>query len=297
VRRSRLLDGVSGRLCALAAGVLWSLAGVFIKSLDLHPVTLVFYRSLFAALLFLPFLRSRAPLEPIAPLLLSALAYTAAITAFVWANRLTTAANAIVLQYTAPFFVFFLRRCLGRSAARADRWALLFGMIGIAVIYAGSGGETDLPGVLVASLSGFLLALYMVNLESLASYPAATLMLWNNLLCCAILSPFLGEGWRLSRAELFALLAMGTVQLGLPYFLFSRAVARIPVQEASLIVLVEPVLNPIWVALVVGERPSWATLVGGAVILSGLAARYAAFGPRRPLPESGFRRDPPGGER
>lgn len=265
---------MSGRLSALAAGVLWSLAGVFIKSLDLHPITLVFYRSLFAAALFVPALGRRTAPDLSGPVLLSAASYTAAITAFVWSNRMTTAANAIVLQYTAPLFVFVLRRCLGRGgAAPADRLALPLAMGGLAIIFFGSAGEAELAGVLVAILSGFLFALYMVNLESLASFPPARLMLWNNVACCLFLLPILGE-WRLSRDELLPLALMGVVQLGLPYFLFSKAVAKIPVQEASLIVLVEPVLNPVWVAMVVGERPSPATLAGGAIILLSLVVRY-----------------------
>jgi drug/metabolite transporter (DMT)-like permease len=64
------------------------------------------------------------------------------------------------------------------------------------------------------------------------------------------------------------------VQLGLPYFLFSRGLRSIPLQEAALIALVEPVLNPVWVALIIGEIPSFATVLGGAMILAALAVRY-----------------------
>jgi drug/metabolite transporter (DMT)-like permease len=79
----------------------------------------------------------------------------------------------------------------------------------------------------------------------------------------------------LSAGEALTLALMGVVQLGIPYFLFSKGLETISLQEASLIVLIEPVLNPVWVALVVGEMPAPATMVGGGVILLSLAFRYA----------------------
>src|SRR5262245_12396710 len=98
-----------GRLLILSAALLWSLAGVFIKFLDLHALTIVFYRSLFASLVFAPLVR-RNQLQLNPAILVSVLSYTAAISAFVAANKLTTAANAIVLQYTAPVFVFLFTK-------------------------------------------------------------------------------------------------------------------------------------------------------------------------------------------
>jgi len=86
--------------------------------------------------------------------------------------------------------------------------------------------------------------------------------------------PLVMGQWSLTRAEVLIIAVMGIVQLGVPYWLFSKAVEKIRVHEASLIVLIEPVLNPIWVALMVGEIPSAATFMGGALIVAGLAARY-----------------------
>jgi drug/metabolite transporter (DMT)-like permease len=139
-----------GRLLILAAALLWSLAGVFIKFLDLPPLTIVFYRSLFAALVFAPFLR-RVRWQLNAPIMVSAVTYTAAISAFVAANKLTTAANAIVLQYTAPIFVFiFSRLVLGEAIAKLNGFALTVSMIGVAVISLDSVGAPDMTGVLLA---------------------------------------------------------------------------------------------------------------------------------------------------
>jgi drug/metabolite transporter (DMT)-like permease len=208
------------------------------------------------------------------PLALSALSYTAAISSFVWANRLTSAGNAIVLQYTAPIFVFLLARVfLGESVSKADLRTLLVGMIGTGIIFLGSSGEADLPGVAVATLSGLLFGLYITNLKFLRETSPVLATFVNNAVCCLILLPFVYGHLTLNTEQLVALAVMGVAQLGIPYFLFSKGLQSVPVREASLIALIEPVLNPIWVALVVGELPGAPTVAGGAIILSGLAFR------------------------
>ncbi len=272
------------RLFVLAAALLWSLAGVFIKSLDVHPLSIVFYRSLFAALFFAP-LAPRKSWTLSLPLLFSALSYTAAISAFVSANKLTTAANAIVLQYTAPIFVFVFARVWFREAvSRLNLVALAAGTLGVAVIFAGSAGQPDFHGVALAVLSGLFFAIYMTSLRFVKEIDPRYLTLANNLVCSAALLPWAGSELALTGRETVSLMVMGVVQLGIPYFLFSRGLEKISLQEASLLVLIEPVLNPIWVALVHGEVPARATLWGGGLILSGLGARYALPALRRRAP-------------
>ena len=262
------------RLSLLFAAVLWSLAGIFIKFLSLPPLTIVFYRSLFASLFFAFFVR-RSIAVPRVALLVSAIAYTAAISAFVSANKITTAANAIALQYTAPMFVFIIVHFLfGEKITGASWISLVLGMLGIAVICAGSAGQPDAAGVMIALLSGLLFSIYMVSLRFLKEFNPGTLTFLNNLVCCLILLPLVGSELSLSLKEGWIVAVMGVVQLGIPYWLFSKGLEQISVQEASLIVLIEPVLNPIWVALIVGELPSGATLVGGLCIVGSLAFRY-----------------------
>src|SRR5436190_11419932 len=132
-------EGRRARLLILAAAVLWSLAGVFIKALELNPLAIVFYRSLFAALFFAPLVKRR-DWKLGAPLFVSAVSYTAAVSAFVTANKLTSAANAIVLQYTAPIFVFIFARFLFREKIwRPNLAALAACTLGVAISYGGSG--------------------------------------------------------------------------------------------------------------------------------------------------------------
>jgi drug/metabolite transporter, DME family len=268
------LDTGRGRLLILCAALLWSLAGVFIKFLDVPPLTIVFYRSLFACLVFTPFLR-RTEWRISTPVLVSVLTYTAAISSFVSANKLTTAANAIVLQYTAPIFVFlFARVVLRERISKINAFALLAGMIGVGMISLDSAGEPAMAGVALALASGVLFAAYMINLRRTQQVHPSYLTWINNAFCALVLLFVVRSELTLTLNQLVILVVMGAVQLGLPYFLFSKGLQSVSLQEASLIALIEPVLNPIWVALTVGEIPSAATLTGGAMILVGLAARY-----------------------
>ncbi len=263
-----------GRLLILFTGVLWSLGGVFIKSLDLPPVVIAFYRSIFASLLFSLFV-TRSGWRLGVPLLVSVASYTATMSFFVWANKLTTAANAIVLQYTAPIFVFlFIRLWFHEPISRSNLLTLFLGMVGVTIIFSESRGQQDLQGVTVALFSGIVFSIYMVNLRFLKGINPLALTFVNNLVCSLALLPLAVTQLALSTDQILALAAMGVVQLGIPYFLFSKGLETISLQEASLIVLVEPVLNPVWVVLIVGEVPSGATLVGGGVILFSLALRY-----------------------
>lgn len=269
------------RFLALLAALCWSLAGVFIKSLALHPAVIAFYRSLFAMLFFIPF-AGIGRWRPQARLLFSGLAFTAATGSLVWATKLTTAANAIVLQNTAPVFVGVLVFLLFRErATRPDLVTLLFGTAGILIIFGGAAGAQDLPGVSVGLGSGFMLGVYFVNLRFLRGVDPFALMLANNFISTLALLGFAYGALSVSLTELAALACLGVVQFAFAHFFFFRSIEHISVQEASLISLVEPVLNPLWVALWVGEVPSLTTFFGGGLILGGLALRYMPLGRER----------------
>lgn len=272
---TRSLFGIEpGRLLILAAAILWSLAGVFIKFLDLHPLAIVFYRSLFASLVFMPFLKRR-DFRCNGTILVSVLTYTAAISAFVSANKLTSAANAIVLQYTAPIFVFlFSWLALGEKISKGNLAALAVAMIGIGIISLDSVGAPEMAGVALALLSGVLFAAYMINLQRTRDIGPVYLTWINNGVCAFLLFWVVRSQLALTADQATILAVMGAVQLGAPYYLFSKGLQTVSLPEASLIALIEPVLNPLWVALIVGELPSTATVWGGGMILFGLGVRY-----------------------
>lgn len=198
---------------------------------------------------------------------------------FVTAMTLTSAANAIFLQYTAPIWMFLASRFFFREPV--DRWnvaAVIIGLVGIGVIVGGAIGE-DLPGTLLALVSGLGYAGVAIFLRILRDEDAVWLTVLNMLGSAAVLLVVLpllptGLSYDLSGAQWAGLVAFGILQMALPYVLFSRALKAISTQEAGLITLLEPILNPIVTFFCVGERPSLSTIIGGGIILSGLAIRY-----------------------
>jgi drug/metabolite transporter, DME family len=290
VQSSSLLQG---RLALLAAGVLWSLGGVIIKQLPPVPLAITFYRSLFAtlALLLLVALRSRSrPTAPAASggawpnradLGVSALLFAGLLVTFVTATQWTTAANAIILQYTAPIYVIGLSTLLLREPPRpADLAALVLCMAGVAVIFFGGHRMGAAPthgraavGLALALLSGACFGLFTLWQRRLRHVDPLLLAGLNNAgatLGLALAIPWMGA---VNSSTLLVLVGMGIVQIALPYALFAWALQRVPGPEASLLTLIEPVLNPVWVALFVGERPGPATLLGGGLILVALLLR------------------------
>lgn len=291
-----------GRLALVAAGVLWSLSGVFIKLLPVHPVALTFYRSLFAALALLLILgavemsgRHRPGIveaggkgdgsrrfPPWREMLVSILLFAALLVTFVMATKLTTAANAIILQYTAPIYVIGLSPLLLRERPRReDLAALALCMAGVAVIFfgnyrPGAGGPQGRGtwGLSLGLISGLCFGLFTLWQRRLRAMDPVLLAGLNNAGAALVLAGALPWAGPVGAGSLAALVVMGVVQIAIPYALFAWALQRVPGPEASLLTLIEPVLNPVWVALFVGEAPSSATVTGGMLILAALLLRY-----------------------
>lgn len=279
------------RLALLAAGLLWSLGGVFIKSLPVSAVGITFYRSFFAALCLLPLIRGRR-MPRIKDVGVAVIFYTLLLGLYISATQGTTAANAIFLQYTAPLYALVLGVWLFREPFhRADAGALALAMVGIGILFFGNfrGGE-QLP-LLMAAGSGLMFGCFLLWLRHLryadpiavtalnnagVALLAGGVLLWSKPAELQLIPRALNlEPRLLPVAGLLAL--MGCIQIALPYVLFSYGLKRVSSVEASLLALVEPLLNPVWVALGVGERPTTATLLGGGLIVAALAARYTLF--------------------
>lgn len=288
------------RLALVSAGVLWSLGGVFIKLLTQNPVWhssawgITFYRSLFAALCLAPLLRERT-LPKGRDCAVAILFYTLLLALYVASTQGTTAANAIFLQYTAPIYALILGPWLcDEPFRRADAGALAVAMVGIGVLFFGNfqGGEQGplLMGAGSGLMFGFFLlwlrrmryadpiAVTAVNNAGVAVLSGAALLVVRPAELGLIPRALFADWSLLPVALLLAL--MGCVQIAAPYVLFSYGLKRVPSVEGSLLALVEPLLNPVWVLLFVGERPTPATLLGGALIIAALASRYTLFRPR-----------------
>jgi drug/metabolite transporter (DMT)-like permease len=250
------------------------------KSLPLDPLSIAFFRGLLAGAALVPFVpaRHRVFRPVMIPL---GLVFGAMTGAYLGAVKSTTAANAIYLQYTATFWVvplgmFFLREWPSRRALAGIAMA----MLGIAVIvgWGYDGRPDEWKGVALGLASGMGFAGVATGMRGLRDLDPVWLSSVYNLLGAGALGLWIVVSGREitwpTPAQGAVLLAFGVIQMALPYVLFARGLREIGTAEAGLIALVEPILNPIWVFLVVGERPAIFTLIGGLLLLSGVACRY-----------------------
>lgn len=274
---------VRARWQVLIAAALFSTGGAAIKGTALTAFQVASFRSGIAALallLLLPGARRGYGRD----LLPAALAYAATLVCFVVATKLTTAAAAIFLQSTAPVWVLLLAPLLlAEPIRRADLPFVGLAALGLLLVFLGSrdpAATAPRPalGNLVALASGIFYALLMITMRRLAraattedrTLPATVL---GNALAFAACLPFAlpldaprwGDG--------AAILYLGVVQIGLAYWFFMRGLRSLGALEVSLLVLLEPVLNPLWTWLLTGERPSALASAGGAVMLAALAGR------------------------
>lgn len=284
--RPRLLD----RAEILAAAVLFSTGGAAIKATTLSGWEVASLRSGFAAvtlLLLLPAARRRWSWRTA----LVGLAYAATMILYVGGNKLTTAASTIFLQSTAPLYILLLGPWLLRERARSRDLALMAALaVGLAVTLAGRDPATSTApdpalGNLLGVGSGFFWALTLLGIRWLGREQgggAAAAVACGNLIACAVSAPAALPIGPTGPSDWGVVVFLGVVQIAIAYVFLTRGMSRVPALESSLLLLVEPVLNPFWAWLVHGERPgSWA-LLGGVVILGATAVR--TWQERRPRP-------------
>jgi drug/metabolite transporter (DMT)-like permease len=283
----------------LAAALLFSTGGAAIKGTALSAFEVAGFRSGVAALalaLFLPEARRGFGLD----LLPAAFSYAATLVCFVAATKLTTAAAAIFLQSTAPIWVLLLAPwMLGERMRGRDLPYVAAAAAGLSLVFLGSRGAVATaphPGLgnAIALASGLFYALLMITLRRIASrgrsgdrtMPA---MVAGNLIAFLACLPFALPATAPSARDTLAILYLGVVQIGLAYWFFARGLRALAALEVSLLVLLEPVLNPLWTWLLLGERPTAIAALGGALMLVALAARAAlerpAHAPATPPPD------------
>jgi DME family drug/metabolite transporter len=269
--RSRLAM-LRPRLYLLAAAVLWSTAGAAVKLSTLSAYQIASGRSLIAALvLWLAFPAGRK--RPSLRALGVAVAYAATVVLFIIANKLTTAANAIFLQDTAPLYVLLLSPVLLREKpSRSELMAAPIFLLGLSLFFLDQLQPGQLLGNGIALASGVAFALTILGLRA-ASSEGQGVLVWGNLLAgLSVLVPALG-GPSPTVLDGGLLVFLGVFQLGLAYTLFNWGIRDTPAVEASLLILLEPVLNPVWTFILAGERPGPWALVGGGIILLATAWR------------------------
>lgn len=263
---------LKSRLQLLAAAVLWSTAGAAIKLCGLSGWQIAGARSLVAAL-FLAVAVREARVRPTLRVLAVSVAYAFTVVLFVVATKLTTAADAIFIQDTAPLWVLLLSPWLLRERpGRSELLALPVYAVGLALFFLDELRPGQVAGNLVALGSGVAFAFSIIGLRLLRHEGPAALV-WGNVLAAAATLPLWTTGPTATPRDLALLVYLGIFQLGLAYLAFSRGLQGTPAVEASLLVLLEPVLNPVWTFLLAGERPGPWAIAGGAVVLGATAWR------------------------
>jgi drug/metabolite transporter (DMT)-like permease len=260
----------------LAAALLWSTGGLFIKATPLDAYELSFGRSLLAALT-VAYLTRREGFRVNWVTLVTAGLYAALLLLFVVANKLTTAANAIFLQYTAPVYVMLLEPLFYRERfRRSDVFVVLACVGGMSLFFVGQLRPQDVAGNLTALASGLCFAFFLLLLRHprAGRVNRASSVIYGNLILCAATAPaFAGAVDELTARDALIVAYLGVFQIGLAYTLFTAGIARgVRALDAGVVGYVEPMLNPVWVFLFLGERPSRWALLGGSVIVAAVLA-------------------------
>ncbi|MEO8277796.1 MAG: EamA family transporter [Thermoanaerobaculia bacterium] len=281
------------RWCVIGAAALFSTGGAAIKGTALTAFQVAGFRSGIAAIAFLLLFRE-ARRGFGWDLLPAAFSYAGTLVCFVFATKMTTSAAAIFLQSTAPIWILLLAPMLLKEKIRlGDLPAVGLAAIGLALVFFGSrdpAATAPQPGIgnVVALVSGLFYALLMITLRRLSrdspagndrSLPATVL---GNAIALAFTLPFALPVTVFRASDLASLLYLGVIQIGVAYWLFSKGLSRLPALEVSLLVLLEPVLNPLWTWIFQGEKPTPLALCGGGLMIAALAARVLMQRTRAP---------------
>lgn len=277
-------DRTRGILFIVVAALLWSTGGIGIKYVDDPALKVSFYRSVFAAVtLFLVFPRD-VRVKPTPGFLAAIVSYGACLTSFVVATKLTTAANAIFLQYAGVVWVLILSPIvLHEKMQRRDVIAIVVAMTGMALFFVGKFEARGMSGNAMALVSSIFFATMILALrrEHEKSRAAVT---WGNVVLAIALFPFVMHDLGLTTKSLLALLFLGVFQIGIAYAFFVKGLQYVTATQASLTGMLEPVANPIWVLLFLGEQPSVFAIAGGVIVLVAIGWHTMQGEPASELP-------------
>lgn len=253
-------------------GLLWSMGGLFIKLVDWNPITIAGTRSGISALVMLIYLK-----KPIKSFnknkLIGGLLYASLMLLFVSANKLTTSANAILLQFTAPIWVAIFSGVLLKEKIRSYDWyAIGAVMIGMTLFFLGDLNTGNTFGNLIAVLSGISMAGTVLFLKLQKDGSPVEMTMLGNIITFIIAIPFLFL-ITFSFRNVAGILVLGIFQLGISYIIYSLAVQHVSAIEAILIPIIEPLLNPLWVFIFTKETPGPYAILGGVLVIGSVVVR------------------------
>jgi len=277
-----------GILLIVGAALLWSTGGIGIKAIADSALKVTFYRSLFAAVALMLFLGrgvwARRQWKSTTAFIIAIISYGGCLTAFVIATKWTTAANAIFLQYAGVVWVLLFSPLVVREPMRTrDAVAITVAFAGMALFFVGRFEAHGMAGNAMALLSSVFFAslILVLRREQRAAQAAVT---WGNVVCALAVLPFVAHDLALTPRSFAVLAFLGIFQIAIAYVLFVRGLAFVTATQASLTGMLEPVSNPVWVFLFLGEKPSVFAIAGALVVLAAIAGHTLAGEPAMDLP-------------
>lgn len=264
----------------LVCASFWSIAGIFIKMIPWNGFAIAGVRSLFAGLAIFVCMRLMGINYILNRKTLMTGVFTACVyICFVCANKLTTAANAIVIQYTCPvFIVIFEVLFYGKKARKQDIAVVLLTLAGIALFFFDQLEGGYILGNIVAIIAGMFMAGMFVTMGELEENQRFSGILNAQILAFLVGLPFfLFTGTEITGTSVICIVILGVIQLGLPYVLYIKATKYCPPLACSLLSTIEPLLNPVWVFIFDGERPGMFALIGGVVVIVSITV-WCVFG-------------------
>ncbi|HET6451190.1 MAG TPA: EamA family transporter [Spirochaetia bacterium] len=272
-------------LAVAGCALLWSTGGLFVKMVDWNPFAIAGVRSLIGGLVILAFLRRPVFTWSFAQVA-GGVCYAACMVGFVSATKLTTAANAILLQYTAPIWAALLGWAFLRERVKTLDWIAMAVVVGgMVLFFMDSLSLGGMEGNLLAIVSGMFFAGAMVSFRAQKDGSSLESILLSHGITFLVSLPFLFGAWPGWRG-LGALGFLGVFQIGVSAVLLNYGIKQVTAVQSLLTAMIEPLFNPVWVLLFIGERPGPRALAGGAVILVAVTVRSllslrSAAGPTR----------------
>ena len=273
-------------LALLGCGLLWSTAGVLIKTVDWPPLAIAGVRSGLIALALALITRPRWQ-RPSWLELGSALGLAGNMILFVLANRMASPANAILIQYASPAWAALLGTfVLHERVTKVDWLAIGLALTGVTIFFVDQLTLKSLGGNAIALAGGVALAIHVVLLRRIARAnkhdhdPTFRVMIMGQALAAVICAPFVVTAPPLAASGWLALVALALVQQTIPALIYAWAITRVTAVEALLVPVVEPITSPIWVYLAFGDSPGRWALLGGAIVVAAVITR--ALAPRKP---------------
>jgi len=258
-------------ICLVIASILWSTGGLLIKWVDWNPIAIAGIRSGISSLVMIGFwwvLTKKLPKRPDKFVMFGAINYVILVMLFVSANKLTTSANAILLQFTAPIWAMIIGAIFFKvKFDKKDIFTVIVVFAGMILFFIGDIDGGGLLGNILAVISGISMALMIITLKKVTNHKPLEIVIWGNIFTFIVAIPFY-SGIVLTSANITGILLLGIFQLGISYIFFTKGIENVTVLEGILIPVIEPLLNPLWVFMGTGEKPSQYALIGGVIVLA-----------------------------